>query len=100
MINEQFVAALLLGVAVHRAWRVIALDQITEPLRARLIEREGRGWEFLTDMVLCPWCLGFWIAGAGALTLTLTQGWPILGLLLVWLASSGIAGILASLTED
>lgn len=100
MILEQLIASALLGLATYRAWRIPALDQITEPLRSALISREGRWWVFLTDMILCPWCLGFWIAGAGAITLTVTQGWDLLGLVLVWLSASALAGVIAGVTGE
>ena len=100
MILEQLIASVLLGMATFRAWRILALDQITEPLRSALINREGRVWVFLTDMILCPWCLGFWIAGAGAVTLTITWGWDLLGLALVWLSASALAGAIAGVTGE
>lgn len=100
MILEQLIASVLLGLATFRAWRILSLDQITEPLRSALINREGRVWVFLTDMVLCPWCLGFWIAGAGAIALTVTQDWNLLGLVLVWLSASALAGAAAGVMGD
>lgn len=50
-------AAVLIGLASWRLWRLIARDDITAPFHTRL-----QGWPH--RMVDCPWCLGTWIAFA------------------------------------
>jgi len=68
---------LLAALAVYRLWRLLAEDDILEPVRRKVLryvgwqgprpgypkgdplpdEYRGRWAEFLT----CPWCAGFWI---------------------------------------
>lgn len=63
---------LLLALAAFRTWRLLAEDDITDPLR-RYVTRLGE-WEKegdpvpkdyrlgLNNFITCPWCLGFWLA--------------------------------------
>jgi hypothetical protein len=84
----------LLTLASYRVWRLIALDTITEPIRARFIFREGRGWEWVSTLVTCPWCAGFWISGAASLGWLLAFGLPLGWLALLWPAVSALVGML------
>lgn len=61
---DLLIAFPLLSLATYRVWRIFAVDSITEPLRARFLFREGRVWEWVADLVTCPWCLGWWLSGA------------------------------------
>ena len=68
---------LLLGTATHKASRLITKEKITAPLRAPFTELEGKGGpaEFeesargtgvrrtIGELLVCPYCVGFWIAG-------------------------------------
>lgn len=99
MMVELLCAAAVVGAAGFRAWRIFGLDQITEPLRAKLLDREGRVWTFLTDLVLCPWCLGWWFCGALSLAVVLVAGWGLLPFILLWLASSTICGLLGAFND-
>jgi uncharacterized protein DUF1360 len=60
----------LASLAVYRLWRLLAEDDILEPVRRRVLryvgwkvgddlpaDYRGRWAEFLT----CPWCAGFWL---------------------------------------
>jgi hypothetical protein len=62
-------AAVLIGLAAWRLWRLAATDELTEPLRARLPTG-------LASFVACPWCLGFWCAVAVTVAVDLTVGVP------------------------
>lgn len=84
----------LLTLASYRVWRIVALDSIAEPIRAKFIFREGRGWQFLADLIECPWCLGWWLAGAASLVFLLAVGLPLWWLLLLWPAVSCLVGML------
>lgn len=84
----------LLTLASYRVWRLAALDSITEPIRARFIFREGRGWQFLADLIECPWCLGFWISGAASLAWLLAFDLSAWYLVLLWPAVSCLVGVL------
>jgi hypothetical protein len=49
----------ILALAAYRTWAILAEDDLTEPLRRRL----SPAW---AAFVVCPWCLGFWVAVAWA----------------------------------
>lgn len=85
-------ASVLIGAAAYRAWRIVGKDQITEPFRVWLIRHDGRFWDFISDLIGCPWCLGFWLAGA--ITFLFSGGWSIQQFAVVWLAASAVTGLL------
>ena len=77
----NFADLLLLGVATHKLSRIIAKDRVTSPLRAPFTEYiepagesevkekvRGRGLQrAIGDLLICPWCMNPWVAGALAL---------------------------------
>jgi hypothetical protein len=68
----------LVGVASHKLSRLIAKDKVTSPLRAPFTELEGQGGpaeleeaprgkglrRTVGEMLVCPYCLGLWVASA------------------------------------
>lgn len=55
--------SLLLALAAYRCWRICAWDEITEPIRLRIVRYGKKDYrERLATFVQCPWCLGFWVA--------------------------------------
>lgn len=46
---------LLVVLASMRLWRLIALDELTQPTRDRLPIRA-------VDTIVCPWCSGWWVS--------------------------------------
>ena len=62
----------LLALATFRLARIVAFDQITEPVRAPVAqdteegpEPKGRGFRrALGELVTCPMCVGVWISAA------------------------------------
>ncbi len=66
-------ALVLLGLAAYRTWRLLAEDDLTDRAR-RYVTRLGPSWQKEGDpipdgyrlkamqFILCPWCLGFWVA--------------------------------------
>ena len=70
----------LITVATHKASRLLAKDRVTSAIRAPFTEFEGaagpgevsenaRGRGFrraVGELIICPYCLGAWIAGAFA----------------------------------
>lgn len=87
------VASLLIGLAAYRGWRIVGKDQITEPFRVWLIRHDGRFWDFIGDLIGCAWCLGFWIAGAGTIVVSIGR-WSVIETVIVWAAASAVAGLL------
>lgn len=97
---ELAVASALIGAAGYRAWRIFGLDTITEPARAWLIARDDRpAVRWFTDLILCPWCLGWWICGVLTIVVALALNWTALAAVLVWLASSTVCGMLGGRDE-
>lgn len=89
-------ASVLVGLASYRVWRIIALDQITEPFRAPLLTRTDQGWaRWLMDGITCAFCLGWWINVAVGFAVALWMDWNAAECALVWFASSTVTGILA-----
>jgi hypothetical protein len=96
---------ILLGLAAYRMFRLIAMDTLLDTPRGWLVRlppgwREGmalpRGYRSrLAEFLVCPWCLGFWVALAwwGA-----WQLWPH-GVLVVAapFAISAVVGLVAQL---
>lgn len=60
----------LLVLATYRLARLISKDIISESFR-RWLGRKAAGrsftWLMLAELFHCPYCLGIWIAGLGAL---------------------------------
>jgi hypothetical protein len=73
----------LVGLATHKLTRLIAKDKVTSPFRAPFTEFQeesghgevaekarGRGLRrAVGELVVCPYCLGQWVAGAFAVGL-------------------------------
>lgn len=69
---------MLIGTASHKLSRLIAKDKVTSFVRAPFTEYEGRGGPAeveersregkirgaIGEMLICPYCLGLWAAGA------------------------------------
>ena len=72
---------LVLVLAGHRVFHLVAADTITKRWRERILgwdddqRRNGwpRDWKRLAEFIHCPWCLGFWIAVSGWIAF---QHWP------------------------
>jgi hypothetical protein len=84
---QVFIVLVLAAARIHR---LIAYDEITEPIRARYFSAHDRFCHWLQ----CPWCFGFW------LTIFVFAGWEIRH---VWalvacvpLAASELVGLVAS----
>jgi hypothetical protein len=74
---------LSIGVASHKVSRLLAKDKVTRPLRAPFTEIEGEGGpaeleessrgsgarKAIGELLLCPYCLGLWVAAAFAVGL-------------------------------
>lgn len=102
---------ILLALACYRVTRLVTTDKITEPIFDRLrfglerrwYEKHGDGSDThfnskIAFMLSCPWCLGFWVSGAGTLLVSVAYGldYPIL----TWLAVATAVGFLGNLDKD
>lgn len=96
--SDLLVASVLVALAAYRVWRLIGIDQITETLRAPLVESDSRLATFMLDLIGCAWCLGWWICLVIVALIQQWQGWGFEALL-VWAASSTIVGFLGKLEQ-
>ena len=94
-----------LGLASYRTGRIIAFDQVTEPLRAPLTRQSNGGTEpkgsgvqrALGELVSCPSCIGTWIAAGSVYGLRLVPA-PTRAFL-AFMAAGGVAELLDYATE-
>ena len=109
---HEFLLFILLALACYRVTRLVTTDKITEPIFDKIrfgLERRwyakhgpvGSDTHFnskLAFLLSCPWCLGFWISGAGTLLVSLVYGldYPIL----TWLATSTVVGFLGRFDSE
>lgn len=93
------VAYPLLVLATYRVWRLVAVDTITEPIRAWFIFRDGPVWTWMADLVTCAWCLGWWLSGVAAVAYVTVFGVSWWWLVLVWPAVSAGVGLLDTLVD-
>lgn len=97
---DLLIAFPLLSLATYRVWRIFAVDSITEPLRARFLFREGRVWEWVADLVLCPWCLGFHLSALAAAGFVAWSGVSWWLFPVGWLAVSAGVGITHAVVDN
>lgn len=111
---HEFAFFIMFAFACYRVTRFVTMDKIGEPffepirlrLEARWIRKHagddedlahlyGKSAEWnskLAFLLSCPWCLGFWVSGAGTLLVSLAYGldYPII----TWFAASTVIGFL------
>ena len=101
--GELLAYTLVGGLVAFRLWRLAALDRILDPLRSRLYAAarpDGTGpVAELAAWLGCPWCSGFWIAGAVAAGLSHLHGtlwsWSTV---VTWWASAAVVALCATVT--
>ncbi len=90
---------MVLAVAtVTRLTWLVSRDAITIPFRDWLDERPGKFWQWLADLVACPFCISLWIGAAVAVYVWNVDGWALWIPLLTFSASLG--GALTALAMD
>jgi hypothetical protein len=95
----DFLALLLLVLAVTRLTRLVVSDKIGMPLRSRVLKLSGdNGW--WTFAVHCPWCVGMWFSiGAAPLWYYFGHN-PIFVMTCLALALSQAVGLLSKLGQE
>lgn len=83
------VLLVLYALAVYRLTRLVVADELTAPIRERIMERSTRWATFIT----CPWCVSIWLAAGWVLLATLVP--PVAWFAGALLAFSAVAGQLA-----
>jgi hypothetical protein len=100
-----------MALAVFRAWRLVAEDTILDGPRAWILNLP-RSWEegdplppgyreWIGNLIICPWCLGFWFSGIATAVWAWLDDWPgIVNFGGTWLALSGAVGLIAHYYEQ
>jgi hypothetical protein len=60
--------------AAARLTRLVTIDTITAPLRARVMKATGDPDHPVSVLMRCPWCMGVWISGPVAAWAYFTWG--------------------------
>lgn len=69
---STLVVLLTIGL-IARITRVLTVDRITYPIRARIVVRPGPDHP-IAYFVTCPWCIGLWVSPAGVSAAAPTSG--------------------------
>lgn len=111
--TSELVLLITLALASYRLWRILGKDSWPPSVwfRQRLgaeafagggtANRTGsRPWwkQEALELIECPWCMGFWIAGAVVANL-----WPwdtLAELAVAWLAVSCLVGLIGARLDD
>lgn len=91
------------GLASFRLWRLLAVDRILAGPRSWLYQQAARPRRpavWAVEWLDCPWCSGFWIAGATAWALSWARGTGGWSTVAVWWASAAAVPVLATVTGD
>lgn len=89
----------VIGLAAFRIYRIAGVDSITEPIHGRLNASNNPVAQWVSELVGCPWCIGFWASVA----LTALGAW--IGLytwpeaIPIALAASTVCGITGSIDQ-
>lgn len=67
--------------------------------RARIYHRVEERWSTAFEFVQCPWCVGWWLALAGAAVPVWFIGWPWWAMFPLALATSQLVGVLARFSD-
>jgi hypothetical protein len=91
--------AVVIGLAAFRLYRIAGVDSITEPFHGRLNASQHPAARWFSDLVSCPWCIGFW-ASVGLTAL----GWwadqfGAYEAVAIALAASTVCGVTASVDQ-
>lgn len=77
------------ALAVYRITRLLQVDSITEPLRAKVLARWG-GHKYAA-LIDCPWCLSVWIAGGVLLARSVSpRTWDLIARAMAFSAVTGL----------
>jgi hypothetical protein len=108
------ISLVLIALASYRAGRIIAFDEVTQPLRLPFVEvyeEDGErvekprmdGWRgAIAALITCPDCVGYWLAAVFVYALLLfpMPAWVVLFILAVNGLGQAFTGVIEFLTKD
>jgi uncharacterized protein DUF1360 len=100
---SPYIVVVIYALAVMRVVGLITADQITAPLRAKMIgallPKEGEqalGWRaHAVYLLTCPWCVSIYVGATGALVWYTIGNNPFLLVIAAGLAFSQLTGMFA-----
>ena len=95
------IAAPVIALAAYRLWRLLALDELTRPLRARLFRTGPEGtrdprFGSALYWLRCPWCSGTWLSALATLAADLLVDGGLEAPVLAGAAAAAMTGILGA----
>lgn len=93
-----FFTWVLLALVVYRLAELIAIDQISQPIRAWVGRKASvsKVWKFIADLIHCPFCLGIWLAFPAAFLL---QPIDFVWFFVYWISLAGAQTFLESFNK-
>ncbi len=103
MYFDALAAVLVIGLASAGAWRVIAVDTLTKPIRRKIFtelrdDGQNKLYSWLKLFYKCAWCSGAWITAVIVILTDVIVGLPVP--LLVFGAARYVTGWIGSHDED
>jgi Protein of unknown function (DUF1360) len=62
--NDPFITAAVLSVAVGCFSFTLTKAKISSPFRVWIAGKTGKAWEWASDLFMCPFCVSHWLAFA------------------------------------
>lgn len=87
---------ILMALFTFRTWQFLANDIILDNPREWFFEHTP---QWVTTLVTCPWCLGFWLSGISTGVLIVILNYTEYPWWLIWGSMSAIVGLLGSRSE-
>lgn len=91
--------AFTIGLAAFRLYRIAGVDTITEPFHGRLNASHHPVARWFSDLVSCPWCIGFWASIALTLPGYFTGEFDPYDVVVIALAASTVCGVTGSIDQ-
>jgi hypothetical protein len=97
---QSVMVFVVLALAIARITGLIATDDITAPIRNRIVYRQGRVADRrgkIADLITCQWCVSIWVAAVLVVAAHLWSGHLWFSLIATGLACSQVTGMLSKL---
>jgi len=91
--------AVVIGLAAFRIYRIAGVDSITEPIHGRLNASNHPVAQWVSELVGCPWCIGFWASVALTFALWRAGRCTRREAVAIALAASTVCGVTASVDQ-
>jgi len=110
MTLDTFATVLVLGLVVYRISRILPVDAVAEPVRARVemwtypeaAPSRPKFREWVGQLLSCPVCLSWWIAAVVVIfwSLVVVGVWPGWFFLILWPAVAAVSAVTALVVDE